>query len=685
MYKSIALFVFCFLLLGTGALFAQDLKTKVNDNKLLDSLRKKEENGLDSVIFTSRFIRYTTLKLTKDSIQTLALDTSLNGFQNFSMIAQPRRPTIGTGNLGLAARPMLFEPSKTIGFDAGFHSLDFYAIGHDDIKYYKARTPFTNLYFVSAGETEAVFKVTHSQNIKPNWNIGANFNRIGANGYYTRQRGDHLNADLFNWYQSPNKRYNLWVSAIFNTLKARENGSVFNDEIYTNKSQTLGLDHMSESVRLSDAGHIYRENSFLIKQTYFVGRIDSLAQEISQKILPTNKIAYTFKYSQNSYTFHKGNADNGTAIPAGIANVSFTYDSTRYMNVQNEFMYSFFLRAKGNSIIKNELKLDAGIRHDFYKYNQGVYYSDRKSPYYDFRSTFQNVTLLGSAGYRFSSRIDLNVDVQQIFQGRNSGDFLYEGRSNVMLSKSVGRIVLGGYFQNKSPEEVFTRYFGNHYDWEATFNRTKTINLSFKYYHDKLKFEAAAEYYLINDYLYFTMPAIPVKDGVPTMSEEDFYKKNANNIVPAQLGSLNLLKITLGKKLNFGKFNVDSYLVYQKTDNPNILRTPEVYAFASIYLDHTFFKTLKTNVGLDVRYNTPYKNYSYSAPAGQFYVGEGRTFDSYPIVDVWVKASLRKANLFVKTDYANQGLLSKGYYSVNRYPMMDRVLFKFGVSWSFYD
>ena len=156
-------------------------------------------------------------------------------------------------------------------------------------------------------------------------------------------------------------------------------------------------------------------------------------------------------------------------------------------------------------------------------------------------------------------------------------------------------------------------------------------------------------------------------------------------IIPAQQGSLNLLKITLGKKLNFGKFNVDSYLVYQKTDNPNILRTPEVYAFASIYLDHTFFKTLKTNVGLDVRYNTPYKNYSYSAPAGQFYVGEGRTFDSYPIVDVWVKASLRKANLFVKTDYANQGLLSKGYYSVNRYPMMDRVLFKFGVSWSFYD
>ncbi|SHF75015.1 putative porin [Pedobacter caeni] len=680
MYKNIALFLFCFLLLSTGALFAQDLKTKVNDNKLLDSLRKKEESGLDSVIFTSRFIRYTTLKLTKDSIQTLALDTSLNGFQNFSVIAQPRRPTVGIGNLGLAAMPMLFEPLKTIGFEAGFHSLDFYAIGHDDIKYYKARTPYTNLYFASAGETEAVFKVTHSQNIKPNWNIGANFNRIGANGYYIRQRGDHLNADLFNWYESPNKRYNLFVNAIFNTLKARENGAVVNYNIYNSNSKTLGLDHMSESVRLGDAGHIYRANTFMIKQTYFVGRIDTLAQEISDKILPTNKIAYTFKYNQNSYTFHKASADDGTAIPRGEADVAFTYDSTRYSNVQNEFMYSFFLRAKGNSIIKNELKLDAGIRHDFYKYSQGVYYSDKKNTYYDYKSTFQNLTLLGSAGYRFSSRIDLNVDVQQIFQGRNAGDFLYEAKSNVLLSKSIGRVILGGYFQNKSPEEVYNRYFGNHYNWNQSFNRTKTINLSFKYYHDRLKFEAAAEYYLINDYLYFRAAS-----GSLTVPDSLGNATNANNIVPAQLGSINLLKITLGKKLNFGKFNLDSYLVYQKTDNPGVLRTPEVYAFASLYLDHTFFKSLKTNIGFDIRYNTPYKNYSYSAPAGQFYVGEGRTFDSYPILDVWVKASLRKANLFVKTDYANQGLLSKGYYSVNRYPMMDRVLFKFGVSWSFYD
>lgn len=674
MYKHIVLFVFLLLCIGAGPLLAQDLKTTVRDNKELDSLRKKEEGGLDSVVFTSKYVRYTTLKLTKDSIQTLALDTSLNGFHNFSVLVQPRRPTVSTGNLGLAAMPLLFEPRKTIGFDPGFHALDYYALTHDDIKYYQARTPFTSLYYVAAGDAEQVFKVIHSQNIKKNFNIGANFNRIGANGIYSRQRGDDLNGALFTWYQSPNKRYNLWTNAVFNTLKASENGSVSNKDIFNTPPEQV-INRIAERTNLNNARQIWRQGSLLIKQSYFVGRIDSTAQEISDKILPTNKITYTFKYDKNSYAFQKDEDDDQSVIPAGYADAKFTNDSTSYSRIHNEFIYSFFLRGKSSNFIKNELKLDAGIRHEYFKYNQLGMYKD-KTNFYDYKATFQNITLLGSAGYRFSNRIDLNVDVEQIFQGRNTGDFLYEAKSNVLLSNKVGRVVLGGYFQNKSPEEIYNRYFGNHYSWLNDFDRTKTVNLSFKYLNDKLKFDATANYYLINNYLYF-------KNSV---SEGHTSRVDSITIMPAQLsGSINLLKIAVGKKFQFGKFHLESYIVYQKTDNPNILRTPEFYTFNTFYINQTFFKALKTNVGFDIRYNTPYKNYSYSPASSQFFIGDNTTFDSTPIIDVWVKASLRKANLFVKCDYVNQGFPSKGYYTINQYPMQDRLLFKFGVQWNFYD
>ncbi|MEJ2882948.1 putative porin [Pedobacter sp. GR22-6] len=671
MYRHLAFFIFSLLILCASSSSAQDLKTTVKQNKEMDSLRKEEEEGKDSIIFTSRFIRYTTLKLTKDSIQTMPLDTTLEGFHNFNILVQPRRPTQGLGNLGLPALPLLFEPVKTIGFEAGFHTLEQYAMTQDDVRYYQARTPFTSLYYVSAGEAEQVLKIIHSQNIKKNLNVGANFNRIGANGYYARQRGDDLNGALFTWYESPGKRYNLWASAVFNTMKAYENGSIVNDSIFT--AQTASINKMSEAVRLSNSRRIYRQNSVMLKQTYFVGRIDSLDQEITKKILPTNRVTYTFKYNTNSYAFQKDQLlANEKLFPVGRGDASYTNDSTHYSQVQNEFIYSFFLRAKSSSLIKNELKLDAGIRHDFYNYNQVSLYKNRQK-FYDYSSSFQNITLLGTAGYRFSNRIDLNVDLQQIFQGRNTGDFLYEAKSNVLLSKSVGRIVLGAYFQNKSPEEVFSRYVGNHYEWRgdalnAGFDRTKTINASFSYLNDKLGLDATAKYFLTDKYLYFE-------------------QADSNSIRPAQLGStVNLLQLSLGKRFRFGKFTLDSYLVYQKTDNANILRTPEFYTFNSFYLDQTFFKVLKTNVGFDIRYNTPYYAYSYSVPAGQFYVDEAkRRYAGEPVVDVWVKASLRRANVFVKCDYVNQGLFSGGYYTVNHYPMPDRLLFKFGVSWNFYD
>jgi hypothetical protein len=666
MYKKLVFLAFHLIFICASGLFAQDLKTKVNDNKEMDSLRKLEEEGKDSVIFTSKYIRYTTLRLTKDSIQTIPLDTTLAGFHNFSVLVQPRRPTVGLGNLGLSARPMLFEPLKTIGFDAGFHTLDYYALTNDDVRYYQARAPFTSLYYVNSGEIEQVFKVIHSQNINRNLNVGLNFNRIGANGNYSHQRGDDLNGALFSWFQSPNKRYNLWTNIVFNTLKAEENGSIRNDSIFTESS--FDIEREAQATRLTTARRIYRQKAFILKQTYFVGRIDSLAEAAGKKILPTNKIAYTLRYDANSFAFKKDEDDDNTALPRGIADSTFTNDSTRYSHVQNEFVYSFFLRAKSSALIKNELKLDVGIKHDYYKYNQFVLLKDG-AKYYGYNASFQNLTLLGNAGYRLSDKIDLNVDLQQIFQGRNLGDFLYEAKSNVLLSKSVGRIILGAYFQNKSAEEIYTRYVSNHYNWDNTYDRTKTINFSFNYLNDKLGFDAGVEYYLVDNYLYF-------KDSV----------NNPLKIVPDQsVSPINLLKISVGKKFKFGKFNLDAYVVYQKTDNPDILRTPEFYSFNSFYLDQTFFKVLKTNIGFDIRYNSPYSNYSYSAAAGQFYVGSTNKFETTPIVDIWVKASLRRANLFVKCDYINQGLGLLGYKTVNNYPMQDRALLKFGVSWNFYD
>ncbi|MBS1525769.1 MAG: hypothetical protein JST19_08985, partial [Bacteroidetes bacterium] len=114
--------------------FNRDTASANSQNKTLsgdqeiDQIRQQQEKKRDSVIFTSKFIRVTNERLLNDSTQVFPLDTGLANFENYSPLYQPRDPKIGLGNLGLAERSLLFEPLKTIGFDAGEHSLDAYLL-----------------------------------------------------------------------------------------------------------------------------------------------------------------------------------------------------------------------------------------------------------------------------------------------------------------------------------------------------------------------------------------------------------------------------------------------------------------------------------------------------------------------------------------------------------------------------
>jgi hypothetical protein len=491
-----------FIAFGTINAFSQVITTREDKTGAeLDSLRKKEENKKDSIVTNSKYIRFTTANRLKDSTYTLPLDTTLKNFHNYNLLNQPENPSINLGGNGLAARDLLFNPRKNIGFDAGFHVLDRYLLLQDSIKYYRARSPYTELYYVNGGQPEQIFKVTHTQNIRPNWNFGVNYFRNGSAGIFKNQKADHTNIAAFTWYESRKKRYNLIANYLANTLKAGENGSVIKDTIFTSGS-TLRRD--AEIVRFSATGadmprQIWKQRSLFLRQSYFIGRLDSLNKGDLKRIAATQRISHEISYTTDQYKFRRNEDDKYNALPHPTADgIILTNDSTRVKNLQNEFIYSFFLRGSAVGFIKNELKLDLGIRNNIYSYEQLGH-----------KENFQNTTLKAGLGYRLSDKVNITGDLNQIIPGgENSGDFLYEAKSNFLLSKSAGRIILGAYIQNKSPEKVYD-YSGYQYNkWDLHFKNTKTSNLSFAYENPKYKFFAKAEYYRVADYLYFAETTI---------------------------------------------------------------------------------------------------------------------------------------------------------------------------------
>jgi hypothetical protein len=649
-------------------------KTLTTD-QLLDTIRKKQDSKKDTVVFNSKFIRMTNERLLKDSTQLFRLDTGIYNFENYGPLNQPRSPKISLGYTGTDERSLLFEPSHTIGFDVGLHTLDAYMLNPQDLNYYRARVPYTQLSLFTGGAAEQMFKVLHTQNVNPQLNIGFNLNFNGSKGVYSynllAQNVSDVNAAAFAWYESKSKRYNLLANLIYDNLKAPETGSILNDSIYT----TGSVDKTSELVRLPSTYENWKQSGFYLKQFYYIGHIDSLKKGSgTTNILPTQRVSYTFNYNTRKYNFLQNDLDTYNVFPDYYYSAGFSRDSLTVKHLQNDFSYSFYLRSKNPKFIKNELKLDLGLTQDYYQYTQFV--SDTVLNQYGLRVTqgvrvqsnsFQDITLKAKLSYKFSDRIAFEGDLQQISVGRDAGDFLYDAKLTLAGGQKTGKIIFEGYSQSSSPPLIYTDWISNHYIFHNSFNNQKTSSVSFNYINPLLKLDLKAEYFLISDYLYFAA------------------QPNGIDATPTQLGSdINLLKISLGKSFAWHKWHFEDFLVYQKTDYQTTLRTPQFYNYADLYYKTLLFHVLYSNIGINVRYNSEYVAPSYAVGLGQFYNGPNVTFSSYPIASIFFKATLQRTNFFIMYDYANQGLLSPGFYTVNRYPQMDRVL-KIGVSWAFYN
>ncbi len=631
----------------------------------LDSARAAEDNKEDTVIYTARYVRYTTLAMMKQGTFTYQIDTLHKNFQYYNMQNQPRNPSIHLGSYGLATRDLLFVPNKTIGFQTGFHSLERFVYQPDSIKYYRARAPFSELYNVGFFFDDQIIRAKVTQNINPHLNIGGEFHAAKADGYYQNQQYNDLKSALFAWYESPNHRYNLLSNAVFNRVVSTENGSIVNDTVFRDEENRSSQDEPTrlKGTRDGRPRQTWRDHSVFLRQSLFVGRLDTINAGLpEQQILPTNRISHSVSLRARDFQFYKNEEDVYNAFPFGES--VLTQDTTRLTTITNDFGYSFYLRGKSLSFIKNEVKLDLGYQHDMHWYRDRGY------------STFlQNNTLKAGIGYRFSDRVSITGDFNQIAQGNNFGDYLYEAKADILLSNTIGRIVLGAYTQNKSPEQLFQRVNYTYHQWEHGFDKTKTTNFSFAYENAKLGFSGKAEYFLIANHLYFREV------------ENDALNPRLSRVIePAQLGNnINLLKVSVGQNFTLGKFHLDNYAVYQRSDYNAVLAIPELYTWHSFYYGGKLYKVVDFNLGFDVRFNTPFRTPSYAINVGQFYNDNtGIEFSTYPIADVWVTATISRANLFLSYNFVNQHVWPTGYYTVRRYPMNNANL-RIGMAWKFYD
>ena len=270
------------------------------------------DDAKDSITISFRYL---------DSIRSVQLDTSINDFHKYYALPADYQHL---GLNGSAAYPLVFTPFAKPGWDAGFNAFDVYRFKLENTRFFKTTKPFTQLGYQLASGKEQMIKILHTQSPKPNLNFGFEYRLVNAPGFFVTQNTNQNNYRLFSNYQGKRKRYAMFVVLVGNTVKNSENGGIVNDSLLSDKDFTkrftipvnLGGANATQPNPFKSSvstGNIYKEFTFFLRQTYDIGKKDSVEINDSTTeylFYPKLRFQHTFTYNTFSYQFKDVIADS---------------------------------------------------------------------------------------------------------------------------------------------------------------------------------------------------------------------------------------------------------------------------------------------------------------------------------------------------------------------------------------
>lgn len=615
----------------------------------------------DSLTISYRFI---------DSVRNVRLDSSVNDFDKYFSVPSAYQYL---GNNGAAAYSIIYKPNVRPGFDAGFHAFDVYKYTLEQTKFYKTTKPFTQLGYQLASGKEQMIKVLHTQNPRPNWNFGFDYRLISTPGFFVTQNTNHKSYRLFSTYQGKRKRYAMNVVLLGNTIRNSENGGIINDSSLTDPNKKK---RFSVPVNLGGAnlfqpnpfnatvstGNIYKDLTFFLRQSYDIGKKDSVAVNDSTTeylFYPKLRLQHSFTFNTQDYLFKDEKAD------------SLTYKTWYDTSLKTKTSY-FYVKEKW-SIVSNDFSLIqfpdtknvaqfflAGARLENIK---GTFY--RTDTSFETRN-FYNIVLHGE--YRNKTRNrkwDVLLKGEFYLNGLNSGDYNAYGTIARYLNKKLGDVRLYFINTNRTPSFIF--------DGSSTFNFknpgiTKKENIiSFGAEANNPFVNLAFRNHLITNLAYFTSRFQTAQYSKPV------------NLVQASLSK----KIRLTKKLNWY-----TDVVLQQTDGSAPVKVPLLFTRNRFAVEGTFYKNLNMSAGIEFRYYTPYEGYNYSPVMGQFTPQDTVNLKNLPDISAFFHFRIKSFTAYIRAENLNTVNFVNGFgftnnnFAAPHYPTQG-LMIRFGIQWNF--
>lgn len=360
-----------------------------------------------------------------------------------------------------------------------------------------------------------------------------------------------------------------------------------------------------------------------------------------------------------------------TFNPAGNYPGDSIYDKTTHYRIQNTFAIS--LLEGFNKWAKAGLK--AFVTSDLRHFTLPTETEIAKA--YNEHNLSIGGQLIKSQG----KTLHYDATLETWLTGKDAGQMKIDADADVnfALFGDTVRLQARGFFHRLNPTFYYRHYHSKHFWWDND-DMSKIIHtrIEGKFGYEKTKTTVRVAFDNIKNHTFFAM-GYNVTD--------DFGRTGNTLSVVQKSGAISLLTLELQQKLKLGPLHWDNVITYQKSSDDMALPVPDLNIYTNLFLRFKIARVLKCDFGADARFFTKYYAPDYSPALGQYAVqtGNNRTeVGNYPIVNVYANFHLQRTRFFVMMSHINAGQGKPDYFLAPHYPLNQRI-FRFGVSWNFYN
>ncbi len=568
------------------------------------------------------------------------------------------------GNPGTPAQNLLFTTENRLGPTLGYHAFDAYAYLIDSLPYYNTNKPYSEFRYQLGSKLEQFMRIMHTQNIKPNWNMAAAYNKINAPGFYRQQRASNDNAYVSSHYQSRNLRYEMFAGLVYNKAKQDENGGIANDSFLTseyNDRQTVPVKFQNDAygsggtVQRSPVVNTWRQSTIFLQHGYTWGRRDTLYNEdstrFSYRLTPRFSITHRLEYGGEKHIYKDKAPDSlrySEFFQNKFVNTDSVYNTQKWYHVDNRIMLNSFLGKRENQL---QFSVGAGNRYDRFSTEFIV---DKLK--YSILSNYVTGTLRKEAlqpGQWFYS-----ANALFYVTGDAVGSSLLEANVGKDLGANWGTLSAGIKQEINNAPYNYTSYYNNYDTITASFNKESVTRLYATVSSNKFKLSGGVRNYLISNYIYLNQQQMP------------------DQYTPA----FNLLQFWARKMLVWRSVVLDNEIVFQQPTSGAPVNVPTLMGRHQLSIErHIFRSALKMATGVEVRYHTDYTPAGYSPFFNRYYYQNTYTLTNNPEASVFFNFKIKSFRASLAADQLQQ-LLYRNTIVAPGYAMQNFMI-RFGFSW----